>query len=1566
MGQADELGLSKTAVLKLARTKLNRVNEHTTLFTGTPIEPESDTEGKAEDNDGEPGEITSETVKSRSYYGDHVMGPAVRSEFHTKSFAAAISFCVKEDIDSLSESFVVTAWDINPPEVFLNTKEYIAFQADVKARSQTPSFSLGKEVPGKLFKPTDLQLYVKISLIVNAHPEVYLPLSEDKLTQLRDCLQTEFSWDINVDGLRKLLLSRLRFRSMGSVPVDAIDLASIEAKEREHQAAIALPTRKANGDKEKDVPWTEDEKKDYAAKQKLMRKRLTAPKPTLADRLNAAANFKQVEDTKAKIIFHEDPSDRSFMRIRVTHMYKDESRPQDQPSFKTDIDLTYRNTRRIKKGPKPETDRYDPSHRIINVSDQSFIPFLEKIFPDLAVKDKDYWKKCYASLQGGHDLVLLQFLQNKEPMTSNLFVDRDDIPTSYKDLQTIMRNAPCIFVLVRGTDIEEITESIIHRFSELAVFDPLSAFFVDKHNPYINNKGIKATPELPKFSTLPENSFEDWREFSIHCGVGAIIELRFNMQDHTHRGKASAHPVPHTQFKYKAENPDKSKPANETSLDLCLFPNFTEEHPNKEVPRLAIGDRVTVGFGDDHALSAEHKWSGRVVVPALSTGMDQVCMIINRPIDKDCHILDMAPYTELTAADMDNMSVEEIQQWSSDNRVLQVTVGKEGDDKECKRLCNGLSNMQVPNKLLPEYDSKEQVLSQFRLFMQCKDHTRYDVSSLYDTLLPADRHRFEPALLSSLHEYQKEPVSSWINSGIHSHLAVLGGISGSGKTFLSISTLCGYVFKVQIDPMKRQLQESELARLDTDTSGESGSKDATQNPAEPSEDGRVTHVCIQNETVDHCYQTFKKILPGLCKTMGVPEKLFIRLHSIQSERKALCAMLDVNRKDHSKHSHRYLQDEKLQGKANKALLDQYLREFRTEYVGVTDKRYKYVEGSLAWIILQLSRVEGFPVTKEVANTWNESERDVIATQLRDIPKAYRDITTEDKMSDQSRKDVKAAFRIGYHIVIERAAVVCTTLSVATKSSFQIYRKANAVTFEEAGRGTDLDVTALLSTHWACDLITLVGDWRQLGFTPYGPALDNPFQSQLTVSSFARLYYTGFPIQLLTHTSRFSNPTLLKLCAHLNGETISEVPGSFNTAKEEQAKEVNRKIWGKKSVVVVVNTEHAVATQESSGSWYSVVTAIATMHDMVNRLKTIDGDDVLVITPYNGQLRLLQTFRDTAVRNALAAHDKKLAKQLTKVMMITIDSSMGKDREHVIMDSVGNAEGFLWQRPRTLVAGTRARSSFIFIGPTFHYTHSAKGPKDRLKEMLYRWGKDGLIVTLDRISIASLEQYRDTQVALSVAIKEDAFKAPHNYRQAALGPELTEADYTDEEDSDTIVPGWNNVEEPTVNPKAGTVNIWNIVEPIVNPDADTVNIWNIGEPIFNPEAGTDNFENDADDTWNNKEPVVNPEAGTDNFENDADDTWNNKEPVVNPEAGTENFENDADDTWNNKEPVVNPKAGTDNFENNDKSDGPASPFVEEESDLEAGADNFEADDKSDGPASPFVEEKSDLGAEDEET
>lgn len=285
--------------------------------------------------------------------------------------------------------------------------------------------------------------------------------------------------------------------------------------------------------------------------------------------------------------------------------------------------------------------------------------YLNKLFPHLARDDKDYVEKCFVPMTVGHELILLQLQQNDLPMTSNLFVDWDDIPTSYKDLQVVMRHSPFIFVLLPGTNIEDTTESMISRFSELAVYDPLSEFFVDKHNPYNNDKGIKPTPDLLKFLTLYKNSFEDWRGFSIYCGVGAVIELRFGMQEHTHRGKASVHPVPHTQCKYKGDR--------ETSLDLSMFLNFSEKRFDKDIPSLAVGGFVAVDINNYKAVTLQHRWTSRVVAPAISTGIGQVCMIINRPVDKDGEVLDKVSHTKFTVAEMDKMSAKALEQWSSKN-----------------------------------------------------------------------------------------------------------------------------------------------------------------------------------------------------------------------------------------------------------------------------------------------------------------------------------------------------------------------------------------------------------------------------------------------------------------------------------------------------------------------------------------------------------------------------------------------------------------------------------------------------------------------------------------------------------------------------------------------------------------------------------------------------------------------------------------------------------------------------------------------------------------------------------
>lgn len=308
------------------------------------------------------------------------------------------------------------------------------------------------------------------------------------------------------------------------------------------------------------------------------------------------------------------------------------------------------------------------------------------------------------------------------------------------------------------------------------------------------------------------------------------------------------------------------------------------------------------------------------------------------------------------------------------------------------------------------------------------------------------------------------------------------------------------------------------------------------------EAGRITHASIQNETVDHNYEILCDRLNRICEITKAPSKLVVRLHSIRSDPKTIHINLELG------------------GTVNMALLEHYTRVMRTNNPGITDKRIHTVHGSLSYVILQLARLTGIPFTNEVANTWNEQDRNTIANELSSICYACNEYQADGQISEDTRKQVKRDLMIGYQVVIQRASVVCSTLVLVKTGNFQIHDKAHAIALEEPGRAIDLDIATLLSAHWACDLIMLVGD---------DPKLDNPFQSQLCHSTFSRLNYTGFPIPVLTHTSRFTSDPFLLLCRRLNNEPrIPAVPGSFKTELENEAKRVNRNIWGKSSVIVV--------------------------------------------------------------------------------------------------------------------------------------------------------------------------------------------------------------------------------------------------------------------------------------------------------------------------------------------------------------------------------------------------------------
>jgi len=58
--------------------------------------------------------------------------------------------------------------------------------------------------------------------------------------------------------------------------------------------------------------------------------------------------------------------------------------------------------------------------------------------------------------------------------------------------------------------------------------------------------------------------------------------------------------------------------------------------------------------------------------------------------------------------------------------------------------------------------------------------------------------------------------------------------------------------------------------------------------------------------------------------------------------------------------------------------------------------------------------------------------------------------------------VKAAAKLGLRALIGRAAVICTTASVATTPSFNVIHQSHAMFLKEAGQASDAEITGFFS------------------------------------------------------------------------------------------------------------------------------------------------------------------------------------------------------------------------------------------------------------------------------------------------------------------------------------------------------------------------------------------------------------------------------------------------------------------------------------------------------------------------
>ncbi|KAI4608332.1 hypothetical protein J4E83_009134 [Alternaria metachromatica] len=134
--------------------------------------------------------------------------------------------------------------------------------------------------------------------------------------------------------------------------------------------------------------------------------------------------------------------------------------------------------------------------------------------------------------------------------------------------------------------------------------------------------------------------------------------------------------------------------------------------------------------------------------------------------------------------------------------------------------------------------------------------------------------------------------------------------------------------------------------------------------------------------------------------------------------------------------------------------------------------------------------------------------------------------------------VKAAAKLGIRALIGKAAVLCTTASVATTPSFNVIRQSHAVFLEGTGRASNAEIAGFFSHFWDACLRMFIGSVNQLGPAAFGQNNENPFAKQLTLSTPLRWAAADLEMKELNQTSRFKNSALL--------ENFSSLPAEMKT------------------------------------------------------------------------------------------------------------------------------------------------------------------------------------------------------------------------------------------------------------------------------------------------------------------------------------------------------------------------------------------------------------------------------------
>lgn len=305
----------------------------------------------------------------------------------------------------------------------------------------------------------------------------------------------------------------------------------------------------------------------------------------------------------------------------------------------------------------------------------------------------------------------------------------------------------------------------------------------------------------------------------------------------------------------------------------------------------------------------------------------------------------------------------------------------------------------------------------------------------------------------------------------------------------------------------------------------------------------------------------------------------------------------------------------------------------------------------------------------------QEEMDGIKAKLNDLKGKERGLAHRD--INKNYREIRDLESRIINDVLSGAEVLCTTNIGAGHFTLQD-RKFPIVLIDEATQASE--PSSLVPIVKGARQLILVGDHRQL---PPTVISQNAEDGGLKIPLFERLIDNGIPSHMLTTQYRMHS-------------TIREFPSArfYDNRLEDGCNDSERPpaagfLWPDWNKPVAFVPVHGSEIQDPTSSSKSNMDEAAMVVQIVNDLLAagdLSPEDVGVISPYSGQVRLIRQLYDEAVDG---------------LEIKSVDGYQGREKEIIVLSTVrSNTEGnvgFLSDYRRLNVALTRAKRGLIVIG-----------------------------------------------------------------------------------------------------------------------------------------------------------------------------------------------------------------------------------------------------------------------------